>query len=300
MILLFILFILSSPGSIPVASKLIQNYPSPTNENPTQPRQDDKPIVPTMPAAQSRTNPPLPTQSNNTARLNHIHPTIPSRRVTQGATSQPEPAVQLLVTEPAPSPPELLSARTNQAGHHNNNMFSPANHQRDTARPSSSARAHPTTSYTPFLTVPQNFQPPVPSHPVNNPWWYQLSPFLASQGNEIAPNEYLRMDQLSLCVINYFLTGGLSNTASWAQRPSLSTSIHIQCFLNQTAFSLFALAHLVFPRTRPRLAFIIDRLSFLLIVVSGYLSNMPMFPPYVAIIMLLLVSFVYVFSRFRG
>ncbi|KAF2569169.1 hypothetical protein F2Q68_00027148 [Brassica cretica] len=108
------------------------------------------------------------------------------------------------------------------------------------------------------------------------------------------------MDRLSLCVLNYFFAGGPSYTSTWSQRPNLSTSIHIQCFLNQAAFSLFLLANAVFPRTRPVLAFVLDRLSFFLIVISAYLASMPMFPPYVAIIMLLVVAIVYIFARFRS
>ncbi|KAF3582626.1 hypothetical protein DY000_02033972 [Brassica cretica] len=114
------------------------------------------------------------------------------------------------------------------------------------------------------------------------------------------PHEFHAMDRLSLCVLNYFFAGGPSYTSTWSQRPNLSTSIHIQCFLNQAAFSLFLLANAVFPRTRPVLAFVLDRLSFFLIVISAYLASMPMFPPYVAIIMLLVVAIVYIFARFRS
>ncbi|CAF2275640.1 unnamed protein product [Brassica napus] len=114
------------------------------------------------------------------------------------------------------------------------------------------------------------------------------------------PHEFHTMDRLSLCVLNYFFAGGPSYTSTWSQRPNLSTSIHIQCFLNQAAFSLFLLANAVFSRTRPVLAFVLDRLSFFLIVISAYLASMPMFPPYFAIIILLVVAIVYIFARFRS
>uniref|UniRef100_M4ENH4 PGG domain-containing protein n=1 Tax=Brassica campestris TaxID=3711 RepID=M4ENH4_BRACM len=114
------------------------------------------------------------------------------------------------------------------------------------------------------------------------------------------PREFHAMDRLSLCVLTYFLAVGPSYTSTWSQRPNLSTSIHIQCFLNQAAFSLFLLANAVFPRTRPVLAFVLDRLSVFLIVISAYLANMPMFPPHFAIIMFLVVAIVYIFARFRS
>ncbi|KAG2307997.1 hypothetical protein Bca52824_027745 [Brassica carinata] len=114
-----------------------------------------------------------------------------------------------------------------------------------------------------FQSAAHSLPPPSPSIRIS-----------ASRGQ--LPHEFHTMDRLSLCVLNYFFAGGPSYTSTWSQRPNLSTSIHIQCFLNQAAFSLFLLANAVFPRTRPILAFVLDRFSFFLIVIS---ANMPMFPP---------------------
>ncbi|VVB09336.1 unnamed protein product [Arabis nemorensis] len=143
-------------------------------------------------------------------------------------------------------------------------------------------------------------QPPG-TPPIRIPWYHDNT-FFAIEGSGqhgVPPNEFHRMDCLSICVLHYLLASGLSHTASWCQLPRLSTSIHIQCFLNQVAFSLLLLAHTVFPRTHPILAFIMDRLSFLLTVIAAYLASMPMFPPYIAIIMFLVVALVYMFARFR-
>ncbi|CAN7017370.1 hypothetical protein Bca4012_032779 [Brassica carinata] len=147
----------------------------------------------------------------------------------------------------------------------------------------------------PFQMFQLFFQSAAHSLPPPSPSSIRIS---ASRGP--LPHEFHAMDRLSLCVLNYFFAGGPSYTSTWSQRPNLSTSIHIQCFLNQAAFSLFLLANAVFPRTRPVLAFVLDRLSFFLIVISAYLASMPMFPPYVAIIMLLVVAIVYIFARFRS
>lgn len=108
------------------------------------------------------------------------------------------------------------------------------------------------------------------------------------------PDQFHTMDRLSLCVLNYFFAFGVSYTSLSVQRPNLSTSILIQCFIMQAAFSLFLLANVVFHRTRPDLAFYLDRLSFFLVVISAYLASMPMFPPYFAIIMLLVVIIVHI------
>lgn len=147
----------------------------------------------------------------------------------------------------------------------------------------------------PLIPVPVLYQgTSQPAPLIRVPWYRQ---FVAMEPPPHGPH---RMDNLSLCVLNYFFAGGFSYTSSWSQRPNFSTSIYIQCFLNQVAFSLFLLANAVFPQTYPILAFIIDRFSFLLIVISAYLASMPMFPPYFAIIMFLIVFIVYIFVRYRG
>ncbi|KAG2309413.1 hypothetical protein Bca4012_081601 [Brassica carinata] len=145
----------------------------------------------------------------------------------------------------------------------------------------------------PLLPVSQR-----PSESTTRVPWYHGNAFYAVEraSHGIPPNEFHIMDHLSSSVIQYVFAWGINFTS---QRPNLDTSIYIQAFLNQVALSLFLLANAVFPRTHPVLAFILDRLSFLLIVISTYLASLYMFPPYVAIIMFLVVATIYMFSHFR-
>ncbi|KAF2568040.1 hypothetical protein F2Q68_00028214 [Brassica cretica] len=126
-----------------------------------------------------------------------------------------------------------------------------------------SSSAHP---YTLSQRPPQSTSTRVP--------WYHDNELYAVEraAHGIPPNEFHLLDRLSLCVIQYAFAWGINYAT---ERPNLNTSIYIQAFLNHGALSLFLLANAVFPRTRPVLAFILDRLSFLLIVISAYLASLP-------------------------
>ena len=173
---------------------------------------------------------------------------------------------------------------------------------------SSSSSAHPTQPVripsryfrNPFSTSSETllhvFQRP--SQSTTRVPWYHGNAFYAVEraSHGIPPNEYHLMDHLSSDVIQYVFGWGINFSS---QRPNPTISIYSQGFLNQGALSLFLLANAVFPRTHPVLAFYLDRLSFLLIVISTYLASLYMFPPYVAIIPILVIAIIYMFSHFR-
>ncbi|KFK33172.1 hypothetical protein AALP_AA6G339700 [Arabis alpina] len=154
----------------------------------------------------------------------------------------------------------------------------------------------------PRAEIGQSSSSSTPLRAIPTPW-YINNPFMA-----VEPVSYLHrpqapfhnMDILSSSVLAYFFTGSLGFTAGWVQRPTLSTSIYVQSFLNQVAFSLFLLAHTVFARRNPAWAFVLDRIAFFLMVVSAYLATMPMFSPYIAIIMLLIVAIVNIYAHRRA
>ncbi|KAG2285192.1 hypothetical protein Bca52824_044796 [Brassica carinata] len=131
-----------------------------------------------------------------------------------------------------------------------------------------------------------------PSESTSRVPWYHGNSFYAAEraSHGIPPNEYHLMDHLSSYVIQYVFGWGINFSS---QRPNPNINIYSQAFLNQGALSLFLLANAVFPRTHPVLAFYLDRLSFLLIVISTYLASLYMFPPYVAIIPILALTLGY-------
>ncbi|CAH8360236.1 unnamed protein product [Eruca vesicaria subsp. sativa] len=132
--------------------------------------------------------------------------------------------------------------------------------------------------------------PLIQGHRIRHQTRASLLPLTAFTDGSRDPNDTHRIDDLSKCILNYFLMAGLSTTGAWAQQPALSTSIYVQCVLNQLAISTLLLAHIVVLDKNQEMALIMVRLSFALVLTSGYLSAMPMLAPYLAIIMLIVVA----------
>ncbi|CAH8371470.1 unnamed protein product [Eruca vesicaria subsp. sativa] len=229
------------------------------------------------------------------------------------------------------SPPPIHSntgpsspAHPTQPGHDSNPIpqpyfghpFTPSPVTQSQNNVSSSSSAHPSPTQprqnddrlpsryfrNPFSQSNSNPLIPVfqrPSQSTTGAPWYHGNAFYAVEraSHGIPPSEFHVMDHLSSSVMYYVFDWGINFTS---QRPNLNLSIYIQAFLIQGALSLFLLANAVFPRTHPVLAFGLDRLSFVLVVITAYLASLPpIFPPYVAIIPFLVVIVFYMFFHFR-
>ncbi|CAF2298132.1 unnamed protein product [Brassica napus] len=233
-------------------------------------------------------NSTLPIQSN-TSPSSPSHPTQP------GEDSNPIPSPYF--RHPSSAHPYTLSpvtqrqnnASSSSSEHRTHPVLSPSRYFRNPFSTSSESQSNSN----PLLPV---FQRPSPST-TRVPWYHGNAFYAAERASHgIPPNEFHIMDHLSSSVIQYVFDWGINFSS---QRPNPNISIYIQGFLNQGALSLYLLANAVFPRTHPVLAFYLDRLSYLLIVISTSLACLYMFPPYVAIIPILVIAIIYMFSHFR-
>ncbi|KAL0896625.1 hypothetical protein Bca101_080586 [Brassica carinata] len=248
-------------------------------------------LVAPIPGASTPT-PPNPSDSTPSGSMTPSDSELldNSKLPVQSNTSPPSPARP---TQPQPylSQPYMgpsSSAHPTQPGQNDDRI--PSRYFRN---PFSTSSDQSQSNSNPLLPVFQR-----PSQSTTRVPWYHGNAFYAVEraSHGIPPNEFHVMDHLSSSVIQYVFAWGINFSS---QRPNPNTSIYIQGFLNQGALSLFLLANAVFPRTHPVLAFYLDRLSFLLIVISTYMASLYMFPPYVAIIMFLVVAIIYMFSHFR-
>ncbi|CAN6835747.1 unnamed protein product [Brassica oleracea] len=300
--------------------------PIPGATTPTPPNPSDSTPSGSMTPRDSELldNSTLPIQSN-TSPSSPAHPTQPG----QESNPIPQPYTRRPVhPSPVGHSQHYIDPSTSAHPTHprqNDDMIPPPyfSHpfpvtQRQNNNASSSSSAHPTQPVrnddripsryfrNPFSTSSESlsnsnpllpvFQRPSPS--TTRVPWYHGNAFYAAEraSHDIPPNEFHIMDHLSSSVIQYVFDWGINFSS---QRPNPNISIYIQGFLNQGALSLYLLANAVFPRTHPVLAFYLDRLSFLLIVISTYLASLYMFPPYVAIIPILVIAIIYMFSHFR-
>nr|VDD12917.1 unnamed protein product [Brassica rapa] len=285
----------SNPNpSFPVNQMGSQGHSTPTSQSN---QTSSPPVYPTQPSPNPARTKHSFAHALNSSRSNYLNPQFPMR----------------VPPFPAHPPPPGWSNNQSHSSHSPSHpppldeTISILVYQRASQSPDPPSQRNLTLPFTMFqqifhwsdLLSQRNLTLPCPMIQQRFQWSDPPSQSIQAHSRPL-PHEFHTMDRLSLCVLNYFFAGGRSYTSTWSQRPNLSTSIHIQCFLNQAAFSLFLLANAVFPRTRPVLAFVLDRLSFFLIVISAYLASMPMFPPYFAIIMLLVVAIVYIFARFRS
>ncbi|KAF2568039.1 hypothetical protein F2Q68_00028215 [Brassica cretica] len=283
--------------------------PIPGASTPTPPNPSDSTPSGSMTPRDSELldNSTLPIQSN-TSPSSLAHPTQP------GEDSNPiplpylrhpytSPVTQLQNNASSSAHPYTLSpvTQSSQVTQRQNNASSPSS-----AHPTRPVLIHSRYFRNPFSTSSEsqsnsNSLLPVfqrPSQSTTRVPWYHGNAFYAAEraSHGIPPNEYHLMDHLSSSVIQYVFDWGINFSS---QRPNPNINIYSQAFLNQGALSLFLLANAVFPRTHPALAFSLDRLSFLLIVISTYLAFLYMFPPYVAIIPILVIAIIYMFSHFR-
>ncbi|KAG2309415.1 hypothetical protein Bca52824_029163 [Brassica carinata] len=304
---------------------LVLVAPCPGASNPTPPNSSDS----TTPSgsmthrdSELLDNSTLPMQSN-TSPSSPAHPTQPGQD--SNLVRQPyqrHPSSRSAATQSQTNMIPSSSAHPTHPGQHDNMIHSPyfrhypspVTQSRTNTSSSSSARpAEPGQNDdrvpSPYFRNPSSesqsnsnplipvFQRPSQSTSTRVPWYHGNAFYAAGRASHgIPPNEFHIMDHLSSSVIQYVFAWGIGYASV---RPNLNTSIYIQALLNHGALSLNLLANAVFPRTLPVLAFTLDRLSFLLIVISAYLASLPMFPPYVAIIMFLFVAIVYMVSHFR-
>ncbi|KAG2309411.1 hypothetical protein Bca52824_029159 [Brassica carinata] len=264
--------------------------PIPGASTPTPPNPSDSTPSGSMAQRDSELldNSTLPIQSN-TSPSSRAHPTQPGHEsdpIPQSYLRRPVHPSLVGQTQHYMSPSS--SAHPTHLGH-NDDMIPPPYFRNPFSTSSESQ-----SNSNPLLPV---FQRPSQSTSTRVPWYHGNAFYAVERASHgIPPNEFHVMDHLSSSVMKYVFAWGINFSS---QRPNPNTSIYIQGFLNQGALSLFLLANAVFPRTHPVLAFYLDRLSFLLIVISTYLASLYMFPPYVAIIMFLVVAIIYMFSHFR-
>lgn len=252
----------------------IQSNTSPSSlAHPTQPGEDSNPVhLPYFghPYTLSPVTSPVTQRQNNASSSAHpytLSPVTQSSQVTQRQNN----------------------ASSSSSEHRTHPVLSPSRYFRNPFSTSSESQSN-SNSLLPVFQRPSESTSRVP--------WYHGNSFYAAEraSHGIPPNEYHLMDHLSSYVIQYVFGWGINFSS---QRPNPNINIYSQAFLNQGALSLFLLANAVFPRTHPVLAFYLDRLSFLLIVISTYLASLYMFPPYVAIIPILVIAIIYMFSHFR-
>ncbi|CAN6844458.1 unnamed protein product [Brassica oleracea] len=253
----------------------IQSNTSPSSlAHPTQPGEDSNPV-------------PLP-YFGHPYTLSSVTSPVTQRQNNASSSAHP------YTLSPVTSPSSQVTQRQNNASsssseHRTHPVLSPSRYFRNPFSTSSESQSN-SNSLLPVFQRPSESTSRVP--------WYHGNSFYAAEraSHGIPPNEYHLMDHLSSYVIQYVFGWGINFSS---QRPNPNINIYSQAFLNQGALSLFLLANAVFPRTHPVLAFYLDRLSFLLIVISTYLASLYMFPPYVAIIPILVIAIIYMFSHFR-
>lgn len=131
-------------------------------------------------------------------------------------------------------------------------------------------------------TPPLNVAPP---HPMNL--------------NNQVPDPHL-MDKLSWTALVYCFTAGLEFNAILAQvanPDNVSFRVKLLSLLLSIALCLLIAANGIFARTRPNMAFVMDRIGSVIVLVSSTIAAMPTIPEYVsigcAILMILLYAHQY-------
>lgn len=252
----------------------IQSNTSPSSlAHPTQPGEDSNPV-------------PLP-YFGHPYTLSPVTSPVTQRQ--NNASSSAQPYTLSPVTQSSQVTQRQNNASSSSSEHRTHPVLSPSRYIRNPFSTSSESLSN-SNALLPVFQRPSQSTTRVP--------WYHGNAFYEAEraSHGIPPNEYHLMDHLSSYVIQYVFDWGINFSS---QRPNPNINIYSQAFLNQGALSLFLLANAVFPRTHPVLAFYLDRLSFLLIVISTYLASLYMFPPYVAIIPILVIAIIYMFSHFR-